>query len=167
MKLTAETKQTLDLALPIGAGALVFYSSYKKGQSWQQAGIIALITAGIAYVIITQLTKQALIATASNLGTTQKVELAQEYGASIAEVNEAHNRARSVHVAFYGADGKAWTEDEAQAIATVNQCVTVNDVKLTCETYQKTYGKSLRADFDKYVNFWDGNISPLVKANWF
>jgi hypothetical protein len=167
MKLTTENKQALDFGLPIGLGALVFYNIYKGKGDYKQAGIVALITAAIAYVIVTQATKSIVLATADKLSTSQKVDIANKYGGSTAQVTAAQDRAKKVHIAFYGPDGSAWTEDEAQAIAAVNTAATPVDVQMTCEAYNANYGKSLKADFDEFVNFWDGNISPIVKANWF
>ncbi len=170
MKLSANNKTAIDLMLPIGAGALVFYNIYKKNGDVKEAGIIAGIVAVVAYVITTQVTRSILIATTNSLSTSKKNEIAQEYGASTKDVEAAQERARIIHIAFYGVDGKQWDEDEDTAIATINQCKTPADVKLTCSLYQSAYAKSLAGDFSRYIsgyNEWSTPINPIVKPNWF
>jgi hypothetical protein len=170
MKLSATNKTAIDFILPLGVAAFIFYSIYKKKGDVKEAGILALIVAGIGYVITSQVTKSIVAATANSLSQAKKEEISQKYGASAQEIEAAQERARLIYTAFYGADGNAWTEDEDGAAAAINQCSTVAEVKLTCQLYQATYGKSLAGDFSRFTsgyNNWQNPVNPIVKANWF
>lgn len=170
MKLTPTTKSNIDILLPASLGAVIFYMLYKQKKDYKEAGMVALIVAGISYVIISAATKSILNATTDSVSATKKAEIAQSYGANTADVAAATERARIIHVSFYGADGNAYTEDEATALATINQCNNADEVKLTCSLYQAAYSKSLAADFTNYTssyNEWETPLKSFIKTAWF
>lgn len=161
--LTANNKTAVDLIVPLGLSSLVFYKMYTSGKDVKEAGIIALIVAGVSYAITTQVTKNLIEAAADHLSAEKQVQIQQAYGVSGAELAAARQRASSVYHAFFDS---SWSEDESAAIAAVNQCANAAEVRLMCDLYQQTYNKSLRADFDKYVHWWDGSINAIVTQNW-
>ena len=170
MKLSANTKKSVDILVPASLGAIVFFMLYKQQKNYKEAGITALIVAVIAYVITSQATKTIVNSTVDSIADSTKQDIASKYGANTADLTTAQQRAKTIHVAFYGADGNAWTEDEVTAITTVNECTTAEEVKTLSSVYQAAYGKSLAADFTKYTssfNYWETPLSDIVSANWF
>lgn len=167
MKISASNKTAIDLVVPFGLGALVFYSGYKKTGDYREPGIFALIITAVAYIITSQVTKQLMIAAADKVSASDRAQIAQESGATPAQVDAAQTRAKQIHQAFFGADGNAWTENESQAVSAINTATTVTDVILTSKMYQAAYGRSLAGDFDTYVHFWDGSVNSMISSNWF
>lgn len=163
MKITKSTKTTLDLVIPFGLGGFAFWYMYQKTKDIKSAGILAVVAAAVAYVITTQLTKKLMEATIDSISAGKEVEIATQYSLSTAEISDCKEVASQVYHAF----NEGWSEDETAAIDAMNRCSSAGEVKAVCDIYQAAYKKSVKAEFDSYVHFWDGSVSGLVSENWY
>ncbi len=135
---------------------------------------LPFIGAGIALIVLMPLLKTVHLA-ASGVSDglnkavtgTSNAALLRKYNTDQLHLDSCTNWADNIYSSFHSGA----FEDEEKAAIYVNKCLTPFQVNLLCRIYHDKYGLSLRADFEQYVNWYDGgmftNIKSLVKTNWF
>lgn len=82
--------------------------------------------------------------------------------------NQTYKACSAIADAVYTAFHEDWDEDEEAAISAMNGAKTAFQVQTVCNIYKMRYGKSLKAEYEKFVHWPDTlSLSSIFKTNMF